>query len=147
MLKESILSFSAILYRSRTCFLAAFIFASLFLQLAQDACAGDLLNQVTQGQAGISEVGQVFGANGENRDIRAIVAAYVKIFLGFLGLIFIIIIIVAGFKWMTSQGDSNKVEDARKQLQHGVIGLLIVLAAWGIALFAIRAISIATSGA
>lgn len=61
--------------------------------------------------------------------------------LGFLGIIAVIIILIAGFKWMTAGGTEEKVTEAQTMLIQGVIGLAIILAAWGIAGWVITTIS------
>jgi len=56
----------------------------------------------------------------------------VKVFLGLLGVIFIILIILAGFKYMTAQGDEGKVKESLASIRHAVIGLIIVVGAYAI---------------
>ncbi|KKR48604.1 MAG: hypothetical protein UT86_C0004G0090 [Candidatus Magasanikbacteria bacterium GW2011_GWC2_40_17] len=68
------------------------------------------------------------------QDPRQTVANLIKVFLGIVGIIFLGLIVYAGFLWMTSAGESKKVEEAQKYLKNGVIGLVIVLAAYGIVL-------------
>jgi hypothetical protein len=46
------------------------------------------------------------------------------------GLVSVIYIILAGFKFVTAQGDVKKIEDARRALLYGAIGAAIVLGAW-----------------
>ncbi|BFD25345.1 MAG: pilin [Candidatus Parcubacteria bacterium] len=53
----------------------------------------------------------------------------------FLGIIAVGIILIAGFKWMTAGGSDDKVGEAKKLMSSGVVGLIIILAAWGIAYF------------
>ncbi len=55
--------------------------------------------------------------------------------LSLLGVIFIIMVILAGFKWMTAQGDAKKVEEARDNIKNAVMGLVVVLAAYAITKF------------
>jgi len=69
------------------------------------------------------------------RDLRAIVMDIINIVLGFLGFIALIIVLYGGFVYMTSAGDSTKVEKAKKILTNGAIGLFIILASWGIVAF------------
>lgn len=57
----------------------------------------------------------------------------INLVLTFLGLIALIIILIGGFKWMTAGGNEDKVGEAKKLMISGVVGLVIVLAAWGIA--------------
>jgi len=46
---------------------------------------------------------------------------------------FAIQIIFAGYSFMTSEGDSKKMEESRKRLTEGVMGLFIVVIALGFA--------------
>ena len=57
--------------------------------------------------------------------------------LGFLGLIAVAVILYGGFRWMTAGGNEDAVKKAKHTLTAGIIGLVIVLAAWGIARFVI----------
>jgi hypothetical protein len=72
-----------------------------------------------------------------NRDPKSIIVGVIQVILGFLGLLAVILILYGGFKWMMSRGDEAEVESARKIIVAGVIGLLIILAAWGISLWVI----------
>jgi hypothetical protein len=66
------------------------------------------------------------------RDLRSGIVALVNILLGMLGTIAVVIIMYGGFVWMTSAGDPNKIENARKILINAGVGLTIVLSSWGI---------------
>jgi hypothetical protein len=76
-----------------------------------------------------------------NRDPKSIIVGVIQVILGFLGLLAVIIILIGGFKWMTAGGNDDKVTEARKLIVSGIIGLLIVLAAWGISLWVIGIIT------
>lgn len=56
----------------------------------------------------------------------------------FLGIIVVGIILMAGFKWMTAGGSDEKITEAKKLMSAGVVGLIIILSAWGIATFIIQ---------
>ena len=71
--------------------------------------------------------------------------AIIRVALGFLGIIAVCIILIGGFKWMTAQGNEDKVKTAKKVLISGIIGLVIVLSAFAIAQFVISSIVTATS--
>lgn len=51
------------------------------------------------------------------------------------GVVAVIVIIVAGLTYATSQGDSGKLTKAKNQILYAIIGLILVLAAWGITNF------------
>lgn len=80
-------------------------------------------------------------------DPRTIIAKVINVALGFLGVIAVGIILYGGFKWMTAAGNEDKVEESKKLLGAGVIGLIIVLSAWAIATFILGQIYSATGGA
>ena len=79
-------------------------------------------------------------------DPRTIVGRIINIGLGFLGVIAVGLIIYAGFLWMTSGGEEEKISQAKKILVSAVIGLGIVLASWAIATFVINKLSGAVNG-
>ncbi len=80
-----------------------------------------------------------------NKDPRAIAAAVIKVMLGFLGIIAVLIILYAGFLWMTAAGNEDKITQAKGMMSAGVIGLIIILAAFGIATFVMNALVAATA--
>lgn len=87
-------------------------------------------------QTGMGDVGA--------RDPREIAASVIKVLMGFLGIIAVVIILIGGFKWMTAGGNTEKTDEARKLITAGIIGLVIILAAFGIATFVINALLEAT---
>lgn len=100
-------------------------------------------NDLLAGQEGMADIQGVFG---EPEDIRITIAKIINIVLSVLAAIFLVLVIMAGFKYMTSAGNEEKVKDAVKQIQQAVIGLVIVLMAWGITRFIIVRLLAAASG-
>ena len=80
------------------------------------------------------------------QDPRITVAKIIRIVLGFLGTIAVILIIYAGFVWMTSNGNEDKITKAKNILKGAVIGLVIVLSAFAITTFIINSLLEATGG-
>lgn len=83
---------------------------------------------------------------GAGTDLRTVVARIINFVLGFLGIIAVVIILFGGFKWMTAAGNEDKVAEARKLLVAGIIGLVIILAAWAISTFVIGAVYNSVNG-
>lgn len=79
-------------------------------------------------------------------DPRIIIGRLIQIVLAFLGVITLILIMYAGFLWMTSGGDEDKVSKAKAMIKNAVIGLIIILSSWGIAIFLISRLWNATGG-
>jgi len=80
-----------------------------------------------------------------NKDPREIAASVIRVVLGFLGIIAVLIILYAGFLWMTAAGNDDKIATAKGMMSAGVIGLVIILAAFGIATFVMNALVNATA--
>ncbi len=80
------------------------------------------------------------------QDPRATVAKIIRYALGFLGIVAIGIIMYAGFIWMTAKGEEEKINEAKKIMMGGVIGLVIILASFGIATFVMSRLQSATNG-
>lgn len=79
------------------------------------------------------------------RDPREIIASIINTLMMFLGIIAVVIMLLGGFKWMTAAGNEDKVEEAKKLMGAGVIGLVIILASWGIARFVLTQLVNATN--
>ena len=77
-------------------------------------------------------------------DPRTIAATVINVVLTLLGIIAVVIVLMGGFKWMTAGGNEDKVSEAKKLLGAGVIGLVIILASWGISKFVLDALFEAT---
>ncbi|MDO8667997.1 MAG: hypothetical protein Q7K35_02760 [bacterium] len=77
------------------------------------------------------------GLPGSGMDLRATIERVIKLVMGFLGIIAVVVILIGGFKWMTAGGNEDKVGEAKKLLISGLIGLIIVVLAYAIAVFVI----------
>lgn len=69
------------------------------------------------------------------RDLRDTIAGVINIFLGFLGILATLIILYGGYVWMTSGGNADKIDKAKRIIINGVIGLIIILSSYAIARF------------
>jgi uncharacterized membrane protein YidH (DUF202 family) len=78
-------------------------------------------------------------------DPREITARIINVIMMFLGIIAVVIILLGGFKWMTAAGNEEKVKESQKLMSAGVIGLVIILASWGIAQFVLKQLMAATN--
>ena len=79
-----------------------------------------------------------------NTDPREMAARVVNIMLGFIGIIAVIIILLGGFKWMTAAGNEDQISSGNKIMGAGLVGLVIVLAAYAIAAFVVNQLTDAT---
>ena len=111
-----------------------------------------LVNNVSASDEGdIFGFGYVTGDTGDGepivlgkKDPRTMITQIINVLLTLLGIVAVAIVLLGGFKWMTAGGNEDKVGEAKKILGAGVIGLVIILAAWGIAHFALNTLMEAT---
>ncbi len=73
------------------------------------------------------------------------VARLINIGLGFLGVLVIVAIVYGGFKRMTAAGNEEQAGEGNKIMVAGLIGLVIVFAAFGIASFVVNQLADATN--
>jgi len=93
---------------------------------------------------GVNEVANGLNNSLTQTDPRVVAGRIINITLGFLGVIAVGLAIYAGYLWMSSGGDEEKVESAKKILRNAVIGLVIILCSWAIATFLISKLGGAT---
>ena len=104
------------------------------------------LPQVVLAQQNVREgfdiIKEYFG--GGDRDIRETIALLINQAMGLLGIVAVVIILYAGFLYMVSMGQEEKLKTARQTLYNGIIGLLIVLTSYSLANFIVNSIVNAT---
>lgn len=93
---------------------------------------------------GLNPVNTGVGGALGNKDLRTTIANIINVALSLLGVVAVVIILIGGFKWMTAGGSEDKVEEAKKMIFQGIIGLAIILSAWAIAIFVLNSLSSAT---
>jgi uncharacterized protein (TIGR02145 family) len=79
-----------------------------------------------------------------DEDPRTMASRVINIALSVLSILAVAIVIFAGFLWMTAAGNEEKVDKAKKVLKAGIIGLVIILSAWGITSFVLAQLGDAT---
>jgi amino acid transporter len=118
--------------RSKTICLC-FVLCSLFFVLSPVLAAGDAPDIRKQIGEQLDFAGKETGLG--TTDPRETAARFINYFLGLLGTIFLVYIVYAGYLWMTAGGEEQQIEEAKKHLKNGIIGLIIILLAVSITLF------------
>ena len=67
-----------------------------------------------------------------NGNIDAIIGAIFNVFWPIVVAFVIVMFTIAGFKFMTAQGDAGRIADARNAVIWGVAGVGVILLAWSI---------------
>jgi len=79
------------------------------------------------------------------QDIKVVIISIIKVILTFLAILVVVLMIAAGFKYMMSQGNEAKMKEAIGQIQALAVGLIIILAAWGITSYLLKWVVCATT--
>ncbi|MFA6994882.1 MAG: Ig-like domain-containing protein [Patescibacteria group bacterium] len=103
-------------------------------------------NFVLAADFGISQVNTGLAGSLSSTDPRLLIGRIIQVSLGFLGAIVVVIIMYAGFLWMTSDGEEEKITQAKGILKNAIIGLIIILSSFGIATYILAQLSAATGG-
>ncbi|MCX6795419.1 MAG: pilin [Candidatus Falkowbacteria bacterium] len=79
-------------------------------------------------------------------DPRVVAVRIINFLLMFLGIIAVSLVIYGGFVWMTSDGNDDRIALAKKILKNALIGLVIILASWGITAFILSRLAAGVNG-
>ena len=120
-----------------------FLLAPLFLTSVVNAQGGGAGNEVYpidsdgSGSRLFDRMSDIAGQGGYSTDkdaasVPRIVGLIINALLSITGLIFIILTVFAGFNWMTSNGNEEKIKKSVDTLKASVIGLIVTLSAWTI---------------
>lgn len=91
------------------------------------------INKVVAYTVGFDTDESLQGATGlGSNDPASITYGIINTVLIFMGVITLVLIIYAGFIWMLAAGNDEQVGKAKKILKGAIIGLVIVLASYGI---------------
>lgn len=104
-------------------------------------------NPFTRGQKDANSIAQKAQIGGGTTDLYTIVGRIINVVLGFLGIVLLFYFLYGGFKWMTSGGDSDGVDEAKTMIRNAVIGLVIVMASYALSNFVLGQLVAVTTGA
>jgi len=108
---------------------------NIFLALALAFVILPALVAVAQAQGaadfGLNAAGDI-GLPNTAEDPRTAAVNVVRYLMTFLGIIATVVILLGGFKWMVAGGNDDKVAEAKKLIIAGIIGLVIIIAAYAI---------------
>jgi hypothetical protein len=74
------------------------------------------------------------------------IASIITMILSLLAIVFIILMIYSGFQWMTAGGNEEQVKKAQSRIKNAVIGLVIIVLAYGITALVFRSLPYAGGG-
>ena len=92
---------------------------------------------------GTGIVGNTAGYDTKNVDettLSATVGKVIEAILAMVGTIFFVLTVYAGILWMTAAGKDEQVEKATKIFQTSIIGLIVIVGAYSITHYVLKAV-------
>jgi len=111
---------SSLLPKSAGTILSAFVLAFAVFMIGDAVMAQDLISPSDNPSS-------VSSATGGESSFRSIVLTIVNFILSFLGIIAVLFVIYGGFLYVTSAGNSEKVDQGKKIITYAVVGIVIIL--------------------
>lgn len=78
----------------------------------------------------------------QNADVGQIADTAINWFFGLAGVLFVVMFIYGGVKYMTSAGNEESSQEAKKLLLNAVIGLVVIGVAYAVASYVADALSL-----
>ena|SRR3989344_1915168 len=70
---------------------------------------------------------------GNLTDLADNIATLIKNILWTIAIVFVIVMfVIAGFKFLTAQGNSQQVAEARNAVIWGLVGVVVIILAWSV---------------
>jgi len=85
-----------------------------------------------------------FSVDPAKTDIYQVAANWINGFLSVFMLFFVFLLVSAGFSWMTSGGNSEKVSSAKETIKNALIGMLVAFTAYILSRYVLLALASTT---
>lgn len=108
---------------------------SLIASLLMVVAVAPTLSAIDITEGSQDESNKVLADNQDNDDFATIVGNVIALFLFVLGIAAVFMIIFGGFRYVTSNGDSGKLEGAKNTILYSVIGLVVAIFAYALVNF------------
>ncbi|OGL88884.1 hypothetical protein A3H75_01975 [Candidatus Uhrbacteria bacterium RIFCSPLOWO2_02_FULL_51_9] len=92
------------------------------------------------GDYGLRATAEVAGLD-TNSNLPQVVGKMVGAGLSLLGLVFLGLMLFGGFRWMTARGEEKPVTQAKDTITNAIIGIAIVVGAYAITDFVLKAVT------
>lgn len=115
-------------------FLSLAVVLTFLAPFALSAGFNDAQNQ-------LEEAGSAaYGEEATESSVEEVAGSIINALLSMSGVIFMLLMVYGGYLWMTGRDDTKQVEDAKKVIRAAIVGILIVVASYGISRFIIESL-------
>jgi len=109
----------------------------LSLTVASSSLFQSLPALAASAREGLGVAAEVAYGSGSPTGIGMLVGNVINVVISISGVILVLLIVYSGFLYLTAMGDKTKVDKAKKMLNEGIIGLILVLIAYSASIFII----------
>lgn len=113
-----------ILFLTLILFTPGVIFAGTLIKTGESSPI-DRLNEAAQKSGPYTQV-------ATETTLASTLGLLINVALSILGVVFIAIFIMAGYQWMTAQGNEQTVTKAKDSMTRAVIGIIVVISSYAI---------------
>lgn len=124
------------LQRIKLLLISSLAASSLAVAAAPAVGAVDVFNACGGGNSNTAVCKAAGTDNAQN-----IVASIISALLWIVGAVGVIMIVIAGIKYTTSNGDSNKIQSAKNTLLYAIIGVVVAILGQAIIIFVVDQLS------
>lgn len=82
----------------------------------------------------------------EQNDLPTLIGRAINYLLGIVGVIFLTVTLIGGYMWMTAGGSEEKVGKAKKMIENGINGMIVIFLAYALVYVILVALGGATQG-
>lgn len=100
--------------------------------------AGTTVDEI---QGGVSGVGGGTSTEAGTIQVKDTIRTVINILLFLVGSFAVIMIVIAGFRFVTANGDANTVSQAKNTIIYSVIGIVVAVMAYAIVNFILEAVT------
>jgi Type IV secretion system pilin len=101
--------------------------------LGGDVSSAAAIDQI---KSGVSQAG-----GGGAPSLTSIIKTVINVLLFAIGVAAVIVIVISGFRFVTSNGDSNTITSAKNTILYAVIGIVVAFSAYAIINFVLGQLS------
>src|SRR3989339_650673 len=109
----------------------------LSLTVASSSLFQSLPALAASAREGLGVAAEVAYGSGSPTGIGMLVGNVINVVISISGVILVLLIVYSGFLYLTAMGDKTKIDKAKTMLTQGIIGLVLILMAYGVATFVI----------
>ncbi len=84
---------------------------------------------------------EIICGDGGEAELMQVIGNVLNVVYGMVGILSVVMIVIGGVKYMTCQGEPERIQSAKNTILYAIIGLVITLSAFAITAFILSALT------